>query len=76
MKKFFSLIITLAVLSFSACSTNVVTPKADSGLEGREISTYLIGKYITPKDAQMKLEAAGFEVVANYKSVKKVNYYK
>jgi len=62
---------SLVVVLFSACSSGNVNPEVNSVLENSKISTYLIGKYITPEEAQSKLEIAGFEVVAKYKSVKK-----
>jgi len=36
----------------------------------KDISTYLTGNYINPKDAQERLEKVGFEIVTKYTSVK------
>ena len=71
MRKLLTLIASLAILSFAGCSSSSATPEAKSGLEGTQVSTYLVGEYINAKEAQSKLEAAGFEVIASYKSVKK-----
>jgi len=71
MRKLLTLIASLAVLSFSACSTGSANPDAKSGLEGTQVSTYLVGAYMSAADAQTKLEEAGFSVVATYTPVKK-----
>jgi len=71
MRKLLTLIASIAILSFTACSTGGATPSGKSGLEGTKVSTYLVGEYIDAKSAQSKLEAAGFEVLASYSSVKK-----
>jgi hypothetical protein len=42
-----------------------------SNLIGKDISAYLIGEYVEPKTAKAKLENAGFDVIAEYKSIKK-----
>ncbi|MDQ7068832.1 MAG: hypothetical protein Q9M40_13200 [Sulfurimonas sp.] len=39
-------------------------------VNAQEISTYLVGDYINVTSAKEKLSSAGFEVVAEYKSVK------
>jgi len=71
MRKLLTLIASLAVLSFSACSSSSAKPDAASGLEGSKISTYLVGDYVKTADAQAKLEKAGFTVLATYTPVKK-----
>jgi len=71
MRKLLTLIASVGILSFTGCSSSSATPESKSGLEGTQVSTYLVGEYVNAKDAQGKLEAAGFEIVANYKSVKK-----
>ena len=71
MRKLLTLIASVAILSFTGCSMNEANPEAKSGLEGTQVNTYLIGAYIDTKEAQSKLEAAGFEVLASYQSVKK-----
>ena len=71
MRKLFTFIATLAVISFTACSTGGATPSADSGLEGKKVSTYLVGAYVSVDDAKAKLSDAGFEILATYPSVKK-----
>lgn len=62
---------SLAVLSFTACSSASATPDSKSGLEGTKISAYLTGEYVSASESQSRLEAAGFEVIASYQSVKK-----
>jgi len=71
MKKLITFIASFAILSLTGCSMSASTPDAKSGLEGTQVSTYLVGDYVSVKDAEEKLEAAGFEIVAKYKSVKK-----
>ena len=71
MRKLLTLIASVAILSFTGCSMGGANPEAKSGLEGTQVNTYLIGEYIDAKVAQSKLEAAGFEVIASYASVKK-----
>ena len=70
MKKLLILLVTLSVIAFSGCSSANAGP-SETGLEGTVINTYLIGDHVSVADAQEKLKAAGFEVVATYKSVKK-----
>ncbi len=71
MRNFLTLIASIAILSFTGCSSGSAAPDAKSGLEGTQVSAYLVGDYVEAKEAQSKLEAAGFEVLASYKSVKK-----
>ena len=72
MRKLLTLIASLAILSFSGCSFGGAAPEETaSGLEGTKVSTYLVGKYVSADDAVQKLEEAGFEIVAQYASVKK-----
>ena len=61
-------------MTFSNVTFGKSAPKAVSefeGYEGKDLNTYLIGEYIDAKTAQSRLEAAGFEIVATYKPVKK-----
>ncbi len=44
---------------------------AETSLEGTKINTYLIGEYMSASSAEAKLKSAGFEIIANYKSIKK-----
>jgi len=71
MRKLLTLIASLAILTFSACSSSSVEPSASTGLEGTKVSTYLRGSYVSVEDAKAKLQEAGFDVLATYKSVKK-----
>lgn len=41
-----------------------------SSVNAKEISTYLVGDYLDASSAKVKLANAGFEVIAEYKSVK------
>jgi len=70
MRKLFTFIASVAVLSFTACSSGA-KPSTKSGLEGTKVSTYLVGKYVNESTTKSKLESAGFEVIASYPSVKK-----
>jgi hypothetical protein len=71
MKKLLTLIVSVAILTVTGCSTSSSTPDVKSGLEGTVVNTYLVGEYVSAKEAEAKLVEAGFEVVANYASVKK-----
>ena len=71
MKKLLTLIASVAILSFAGCSAGSTGTSAKTGLEGKEINTYLVGEYMKASDVQAKLESAGFSVLASYKSVKK-----
>ena len=71
MRKTLLTILTTAVVMFSGCSNATVSAENKTGLEGTKVSTYLVGDYVDAKAATTKLEAAGFEVIASYKSVKK-----
>ncbi|CAI6150403.1 MAG: hypothetical protein SPLUMA2_SPLUMAMAG2_01745 [uncultured Sulfurimonas sp.] len=64
-----SAIIAIGVgVGISACAAVEV---AQTSLEGTKINTYLIGEYMSASSAEAKLKSAGFEVIANYKSIKK-----
>ena len=71
MKKLLTLIATVAMMTFVGCSSSSVAPAAKTGLEGKKVNTYLIGAYMPVDAAKSKLEAAGFEIVTTYNSVKK-----
>jgi hypothetical protein len=71
MKKLLALIVSIAILSFSGCSTGSTGTSAATGLEGTKVNTYLVGEYMSAKDVQAKLEGAGFTVLASYAPVKK-----
>jgi len=71
MRKILTLIASIAILAFSGCSTGSVEPSAKTGLEGTKVNTYLIGEYLDAPSVKSKLEGAGFEIVADYASVKK-----
>ncbi|MDF1878017.1 hypothetical protein JHD46_00025 [Sulfurimonas sp. SAG-AH-194-C20] len=60
-----------AVGAAAFMKTEAAKETAKTGLEGTIINTYLIGKHMSVADAEAKLKAAGFEIVANYASVKK-----
>jgi len=71
MKKFLTLLVSATVLFMSGCSITSGTMASTSGLEGKDVHTYYTGDYVSVEDAKAKLESAGFEVIASYKSVKK-----
>jgi len=71
MRRLVTLIVSLAILTLNACSTNEPSISTASSLEGTQVSTYLIGRYRSVDDAKEKLVNAGFEIVATYKPVKK-----
>ena len=73
MRKLLTLVASIAIIFFSACSSKNATPDTNtvSGLEGKDVSTFLIGSYIEEDRAKTKLTDAGFEILASYKSVKK-----
>ncbi|PHS55894.1 MAG: hypothetical protein COB17_10825 [Sulfurimonas sp.] len=71
MKKLLTVVFSIAVLTFCGCAgksevkaaTEVGQPADDAA-----IPTYFRGAYMSVEDAESKLSAAGFEVVATYKS--------
>jgi hypothetical protein len=72
MKKLLSLALLAIVVSFSGCgSKGTGVAAAATGLEGQDVSTYLVGAYVDVKTATQKLQDAGYEVIASYDSVKK-----
>jgi hypothetical protein len=71
MKKLFLALSVAVTIIFSGCAGKSSAPAVTSTLSGTDVSTYLIGEYMDVPTASSKLEAAGFEVLASYKSVKK-----
>jgi len=71
MRKLLTLIASIAVLSFVGCGSATPAAASNNPYAGKDISTYLIGEYVSVADAKTKLTTAGFEVIAEYKSVKK-----
>jgi len=71
MKKIIIAALAAMMVLFSACSSTTVAPEDKTSLEGTKVNTYLIGEHMSVTDAEAKLKAAGYEIVANYKSVKK-----
>ncbi|MBL0709019.1 MAG: hypothetical protein JJW00_08230 [Sulfurimonas sp.] len=70
MKKFIAGLLTLTLLTLVGSSASSLEV-GKTGLEGKEVSTYLRGSFVDAKEAESKLKNAGFEIVASYKSVKK-----
>ncbi len=70
MKKLLTLIISLGVMTFLGCSSANAEPSMKNSFEGTVISTYLVGSYVDSTTAKERLKGAGFEVIAEYKSVK------
>lgn len=72
MKKLLSFLLVAILVSFSGCgSKDTGVAAAATGLEGQDVSTYLVGKYEDVKTATQKLQDAGYEVIASYEPVKK-----
>ena len=71
MKKTLLMLLTATVVMFSGCASKSASPDSKTGLEGTKVNTYLHGEHIDVTTAKSKLEAAGFEIVAEYASVKK-----
>ena len=71
MKKILLALLTATVVMFSGCASKSATPETKTGLEGTKVNSYLVGEYMDVATAKSKLEAAGFEIVADYASVKK-----
>ena len=71
MRKLIVAVLSASIVMFSGCSSAATSTGAKTGLEGLKVNTYLQGAHISVSDAESKLKAAGFEIVANYKSVKK-----
>lgn len=70
MKKLLTVLFSVMVLTFCGCAGKGADVKAANEPTG-EMNTYFQGAYIDADTATKKLEAAGFEVIANYKSIKK-----
>ena len=71
MRKTLLTLLTATVVMFSGCASKSASPESKTGLEGTKVNTYLHGEYVDAATAKSKLEAAGFEIVADYASVKK-----
>jgi hypothetical protein len=72
MTKLLTGIFFVLLLTLTGCASSAATPVSESsGLHGKEISTYLIGEYVDATTAKMKLENAGFEIVALYSPIEK-----
>ena len=71
MKKILLALLTATVVMFSGCASKSAIPETKTGLEGTKVNSYLVGEYMDVATAKSKLEAAGFEIVADYASVKK-----
>lgn len=71
MKKLVITILSAVLLLLSGCGSKTTGIVQKSGLEGTEVSTYLIGAHLSVETATKKLQEAGFDVIANYASVKK-----
>ncbi len=60
------IIIALVIATFTTICADSI-----NSYKGKDISAYLVGKYVDVKSAKIKLEEAGFEIVAIYSPVKK-----
>ena len=63
--KIYSKLILVAAMFFATSVVNA----GDTGLEGTEVSTYLVGAHVDVATATNKLEGAGFEILATYMPV-------
>ena len=70
MRKLLTLVFSIAVLTFCGCAGKSADAQA-SGEPTGDVSTYLQGAYMPATEVASKLEAAGFEVVTTFKSIKK-----
>ncbi|MFA5233516.1 MAG: hypothetical protein WC390_03875 [Sulfurimonas sp.] len=71
MKNLLALLFSAVVLSFSGCADKgAQTAKGKAEDSKREVSAYLAGAHMSVADAEAKLKAGGFEVLATYESVK------
>ncbi len=71
MKKLLVLLFSAVVLSTSGYADNGAQRAKGTAEEPKgEVSAYLAGAYISVADAETKLKAGGFEVLATYESVK------
>ncbi|MDD5157663.1 hypothetical protein [Sulfurimonas sp.] len=70
MKKLLTILFGAFVLTFFGWAGNSTEAQASSGEPSGEVSAYLQGAYISVADAQSKLNAAGFEVISTFESVK------
>jgi hypothetical protein len=73
MRKLFTLIASMAIITFAGCSSSRVkaTSTAEAKMQGKLVSTFLVGEYVDAKSAEAKLSQAGFEIIASYKSIVK-----
>jgi len=73
MRKLFTLIASIVIIALVGCSSSRVkaAATAEIGMQGKVVSTFLIGDYIDVKSAEAKLTKAGFEILASYASIKK-----
>ncbi|MBU1659607.1 hypothetical protein KKG72_11255 [bacterium] len=61
---------SITILTFCGCSGASTDATANTtSLEGKDVSTYLLGAYVDVSSAQAKLKDAGFEIVATYSPV-------
>lgn len=71
MSKLLTTLLSSVLFFFAGCSTTSVDVGKKTGLEGKEVSTYLTGNHVSVDEATSRLKEAGFDVIANYASVKK-----
>jgi len=72
MIKFFALVASIAIITLGGCSSSEVkATTVENEMQGKLVSTFLIGDYVDAKSAEAKLTKAGFEIIASYKSIKK-----
>jgi hypothetical protein len=69
MKKLLTIVASAFILTLCGCAGKSTAVASDIDMKGKDVSTYLVGEYLDVKTSQSKLEEAGFEVIAAYKSV-------
>jgi len=65
MRKIIALVVSITAFLFSGLEAQ------SNPYEGKGVATYLVGEHVSAADATAKLQAAGFEVIAEYASVSK-----
>lgn len=71
MKKLLIITMILIVSLFTGCSNRNYTPDSWSKVEPKgDASVFLRGAYVNAEEVHKKLESAGFEILADYESIR------
>lgn len=68
--KYLFITLSIVIFFFNGCS-NFPKPSSITGLEGKNVSTYLRGSHIDFAEVLDRLRESGFKVIGTYKPVKK-----